>query len=71
MEDGVDLCDADERAGFSRWAGFSWSGAGIFQLRLFQEILVAKIFDLGRNWSGKSMIPSEIRGIGARNFVAT
>jgi hypothetical protein len=65
MEDGIDLCIADERAGFSR------SGAGFFRLGLFREILVAKIFDLGGNWSGKSLIPSEIRGIGARNFVAT
>jgi hypothetical protein len=26
--------------------------------------------DLDGNWSVKSMIPSEIRGIGARKFVA-
>jgi hypothetical protein len=57
-------------ASFSRWAGFSQSEAGFFQLGLFRGILLAKFFDLGRNLEGKSSILREIRGIGARKFVA-
>jgi hypothetical protein len=47
----------------SLWSGF-------FQIALFREILVAKFFDLGRNWDRKLSILREIRGIGARKFVA-
>jgi hypothetical protein len=45
------------RAGFSRFA-------------LFREILVEMFIDLGRNLNEKSTISGEIRGIGARKFVA-
>jgi hypothetical protein len=48
---------ADLRSGFSRF-------------RLFRAILRELFVDLGRNWKRKSSIPREIRGIGARNFVA-
>jgi hypothetical protein len=44
--------------------------AGFSRFGLFREILRELFIELGGNWSGKSMIPSEIRGIGARNFVA-
>jgi hypothetical protein len=44
--------------------------AGFRRFALLREILVAKFFDLGRNLKRKSSIPSEIRGIGARKFVA-
>jgi hypothetical protein len=50
-------------ASFSRWAGF-------FRLGLFREILFEMFIDLGRNWERKLSIPREIRGIGARKFVA-
>jgi hypothetical protein len=52
------------RAGFIRsWAGFSW-------FALLREILVEMFFDLGGNLDRKSSNTREIRGIGARNFVA-
>jgi hypothetical protein len=44
-------------------AGFSWFG-------LFRENLRELFVDLGGNWKRKLVIPREIRGIGARNFVA-
>jgi hypothetical protein len=34
------------------------------------KVLVAKFFDLGRKRDVKSLIPREIRGIGARKFMA-
>jgi hypothetical protein len=43
--------------------------SGFFCLPLFQEILVAKFFDLGGKWDEKLSIMGEIRGIGARKFV--
>jgi hypothetical protein len=43
--------------------------SGFFRLPLFQEILVAKFFDLGGKWDEKLSILGEIRGIGARKFV--
>jgi hypothetical protein len=43
--------------------GFSW-------FALFREILVEMFVDLGGNSDRKSSIPTEIRGIGARKFVA-
>jgi hypothetical protein len=46
----------------SLWAGF-------FRLGLFREILRELFVNLGGNWSGKSSISREIRGIGARKFV--
>jgi hypothetical protein len=55
---------AEKRASFSR------SEAGFFRLGLFREILLKISVELGGNWKGKSVIPGEIRGIGARNFVA-
>jgi hypothetical protein len=68
QEDGSAL--AGWWAGFNRWSSFSRSGAGFFRLGLFREILCEKFVDLGGNWSEKLMIPGEIRGIGARKFVA-
>jgi hypothetical protein len=44
--------------------------AGFFQLGLFREILVETFVDLGGNSDRKSTILREIRGIGARKFVA-
>jgi hypothetical protein len=44
--------------------------ASFLQLGLFREILFEMFVDLGRNWERKSSIPREIRGIGARKFVA-
>jgi hypothetical protein len=51
-------------------AGFSWFRAGFFRFGLFREILVETFVDLGRNLEGKSTISREIRGIGARKFMA-
>jgi hypothetical protein len=59
------------QASFSQsWVGFTWSEAGFFRLRLFREILVEKFVNLGGYSKEKSMILREIRGIGARKFVA-
>jgi hypothetical protein len=44
-------------------AGFTW-------FTLLREILVEMFFDLGGNLDRKSSNTREIRGIGARNFVA-
>jgi hypothetical protein len=44
-------------------SGFSWFG-------LFREILLEMFVELGGNWNEKSSILGEIRGIGARKFVA-
>jgi hypothetical protein len=44
--------------------------AGFSMFVLFQEILRELFVDLGGNWKRKWSIPREIRGIGARNFVA-
>jgi hypothetical protein len=44
--------------------------AGFSRFGLFQEILCELFIDLDRNWKRKSAIPREIRGIGARKFVA-
>jgi hypothetical protein len=44
--------------------------AGFSMFVLFQEIRRELFVDLGGNWKRKSSIPREIRGIGARNFVA-
>jgi hypothetical protein len=44
--------------------------SGFSRFRLFGEILVAKFVDLGRKWDENSLISREIRGIGARKFVA-
>jgi hypothetical protein len=44
--------------------------AGFFRLALFREILLKKFVNLGRNWKRKSSILGEIRGIGARKFMA-
>jgi hypothetical protein len=74
-EDGPAL--AGLRAGFSRFGTFqvrkffdgpSISGmqAGFSRFGILQE----KFVDLGANWKRKSMISREIRGIGARKFVA-
>jgi hypothetical protein len=52
------------------WAGFSWIWAGFSRFGLFREILCELFIDLDRNWKRKSAIPREIRGIGARKFVA-
>jgi hypothetical protein len=64
-------------------AGFSWFG--FFRGRIFWfspaisgvltgfsrfVMLFEKFIDLGGNWNEKSSIPREIRGIGARKFVA-
>jgi hypothetical protein len=58
------------------WAGFSRVGpvlaglnSGFSRFALFQEILLAKFFILGRNLDRKSSILREIRGIGDRKFV--
>jgi hypothetical protein len=42
----------------------------VFRLAIFQEILLEEFVDLGGNSDRKSMILGEIRGIGARKFVA-
>jgi hypothetical protein len=62
--------DGGSRSSIELRAGFSQFGAGFFQLGLFREILLVKFFVLGRNSESKSSIPREIRGIGARKFVA-
>jgi hypothetical protein len=45
--------------------GLALAGSDFFK-KLLRELFV----DLGRNWKRKSSIPREIRGIGARKFVA-
>jgi hypothetical protein len=52
------------------WAGLNRSGVAFFWLKLFREILFEKFINFGGNWKEKSSIPREIRGIGARKFVA-
>jgi hypothetical protein len=44
--------------------------AGFSRFGLFRENLRELFIDLGGNWKRKLVIPREIRGIGARNFVA-
>jgi hypothetical protein len=57
-------------AGFSRWAALAGLWAGFFRLALFRENLLEEFVDVGGNSDRKSSIPTEIRGIGARKFVA-
>jgi hypothetical protein len=55
---------------FAGMPAFAGLRAGFSRFGLFREILRELFVDLGGNWSGQSMIPSEIRGTGARKFVA-
>jgi hypothetical protein len=54
----------------ARWWALTSSQAGFSRFGLFREILVEIFVELGGNWNEKSSIPREIRGIGARKFVA-
>jgi hypothetical protein len=44
--------------------------SGFSRFGIFREILRELFVNLGGNWEGKSSILREIRGIGARKFVA-
>jgi hypothetical protein len=64
-------------AGNERWrpmtdrAGFSRSVVRFFPVRTFSRKFLRELFvEVGGNWKRKSSIPTEIRGIGARNFEA-
>jgi hypothetical protein len=65
-------CESEAEAGLALAGGLALDGlrSGFSRFGLFQEILVAKFFDLGGKWDEKSSIPREIRGIGARKLVA-
>jgi hypothetical protein len=59
--------DGPALAGVPALAGLR---AGFSRFELFREILCELFVDLDGNWKRKSAIPREIRGIGARKFVA-
>jgi hypothetical protein len=57
-------------SGFLICPAISGVQTGFSRFRLFREILLEMFVELGANWKIKSLIPAEIRGIGARKFVA-
>jgi hypothetical protein len=57
-------------SGFFICLAISSVQTGFSRFGLFQEILLEMFVELGANWKIKSLISAEIRGIGARKFVA-
>jgi hypothetical protein len=58
-----------QRAGFSRWAGYSQSDGRLYLVRTFLKNSGRAVRRFGANCKIKSLIPAEIQGIGARKFV--